>query len=254
MDNSNPTGKSARTWTVGLGLLLIVVIGSVWWWRQSSPPPARPTASPSSEVRQPVKDRPVIDYNALSEDQKLREMMAQRKQQYGVGQELDLVVTGNETLRIGDQTVSMSDIQRQIALKEGRILESTVGGSGPSMPEEIYGIHVVQPGENLWNIHFTLLKGYFERRGTRLAPLADEPHQNGSSSGVGRLLKFSEGMVYIYNLRERRLDPKIDSIYPRSKIVVYRMKPVFALLEQIDAAALDRIRFDGDTLWLPAQR
>jgi hypothetical protein len=148
----------------------------------------------------------------------------------------------------------MADIQRQIAIEEGRIVESEAGADQPgTTPAEVYGIHVVRPGENLWNIHFSLLKEYFRGKGIELPPLADEPRASGHSSGIGRVLKFSEGMVYIYNLRERRLEASIDLIQPRSKIVVYKMREVFSLLDQIDVEALDRIRFDGDTLWLQAR-
>jgi hypothetical protein len=47
------------------------------------------------------------------------------------------------------------------------------------------------------------------------------------------------------------LDTDLDLIEPNSKIVVYSMKDVFALLDQIDYAKVERIQFDGETIWLP---
>ena len=105
--------------------------------------------------------------------------------------------------------------------------------------------------QNIWNIHFTFLKDYFGLRGIQLSPREDEPDNQGISSGVGKLLKFSEKMVYIYNIRQRRIDVNLDLIHTLSKIVVFKMKQIFTLLDQIDYKHVNRIQFDGDTLWLP---
>lgn len=117
---------------------------------------------------------------------------------------------------------------------------------------DVFGIYVVQPDDNVWNIHFTFLKDYFDIRGTRLSPLSDEPESNGTSSGVGKLLKFSEKMVYIYNVRQHKIEVDLGLIHPLTKIVVFRMKQVFTLLDQIDYSRVNHIRYDGETLWLPA--
>lgn len=246
--------RSARPWFFALALVALVVLVMVRGLRQNDLPPPTPSTLDSPRVRLPVHEPPVIDFEALERDEAARQGMDQRSAEYGLQSAMDMVVTDQETIRVGDQTVAMAEIKRQIAVAEGRILESdTDGGGDGATPPQVYGIHVVRPGDNLWNIHFALLKEYFKGKGVELQPLADEPHAGGTSSGVGRLLKFSEGMVYIYNLSERRLDPSIDLIRPRSKIVVYKMREVFALLAQIDVHALDRIRFDGDTLWLQAR-
>jgi hypothetical protein len=126
---------------------------------------------------------------------------------------------------------------------------------GPkSQANERFGIYLVQPGDNIWNIHYRFLKSYFNSRGIELSPASDEPDRKGFSSGVGKLLKFSENMVYIYNIRERKLDVNLDLIYPQSKLVVYSMQRVFALLDEIDYQAVNRIQFDGETLWIPADQ
>ena len=119
-------------------------------------------------------------------------------------------------------------------------------------PAPLFGIYVVRPGDNVWNIHFRFLREYFGARDIRIAPGSDRPDERGVSSGVGRILKFSETMVHIYNLRERRMETDLDLIHPRSKIVVFNLSEAFALLGRVDAENIRRLRFDGETLWIPA--
>jgi len=106
----------------------------------------------------------------------------------------------------------------------------------------------------MWDIHFRLLKEYYDHKEIELSALADEPDRLGYSSGVGKILKFSEQMVHIYNMRERKLDTELGLIYPLSKVVIYNMGNVFALLERINYEDVQRIEFDGETLWLPAEQ
>ncbi len=115
---------------------------------------------------------------------------------------------------------------------------------------EIYGIHVVRSGDNIWDIHFDFLREYLYHREIHLSPAADEPIL-GRSTGVGKILKFSENMVFIYNVREKRLVRDINLIHPRSKIVVFNMREALSMLSQIDYENIDRIYFDGETLWIP---
>jgi len=110
---------------------------------------------------------------------------------------------------------------------------------------EAYGIYVVRKNDNIWNIHFSFLKDYFQHKGVLLAPLSDEPDNKGVSSGMGKILKFSEHMVYIYNIKERKLDVNLDLLYPLSKIVIFNMGEVFSLLNQIDYGHVDQIQYDG---------
>ncbi len=117
--------------------------------------------------------------------------------------------------------------------------------------DQVYGIYVVRHGDNVWNIHFNFLKEYFKNKGVSLTSFADEPRA-GRSSGVGKILKFSEDMVYIYNLREHKLDVDLNIIHPLSKIVVFDLKRAFSMLNQLDCKTVSRVRFDGKTVWIPA--
>ena len=124
----------------------------------------------------------------------------------------------------------------------------------PEAQSQAYGIYVVQPGDNIWNIHFRFLRSYFANRGITLSPLADEPDNRGFSTGVGKLLKFSENMVSIYNVREHRLEKDLNLLQPTSKIVVFNLAEVMSILGQIDDRQVSHIQFDGETLWIPADQ
>jgi hypothetical protein len=146
----------------------------------------------------------------------------------------------------------MQEVVEKIRLNSGEILEKELGAGGSgSGSYNVFGIHVVQPGDNIWNIHFNFLKDYLGNRGVSISPVADEPDTRGQSSGVGKILKFSENLVYIYNIKERQLDTDLNLIVPFSKIVVYNMDRVFALLDSIDYEKINHIRFDGENIWLP---
>ena len=258
-----PTGrkKSSLVLIALAGLILLAILATYKFLSAPEPPPSAEQA-PRATPPQTAADKPavpsseqVIEYGKLESDDDLKNMMDARKKAFDVGEGIDIIAKSDETLQIGENRVSMKEIQDQIRLKLGEIAEETLGPDGQPLPAdpETYGIHVVQPGDNIWNIHFTFLKDYFERRGVDLARAADEPNSKGYSSGVGKLLKFSENMVYIYNVKERDFSQDLNLIEPYSKIIVYKMDRVFQLLEQLDYGNIDRIQFDGDTLWVPAQ-
>lgn len=324
---------------------------------------SRPSEAPPRPGITPAPTQPpaaVLDFDQLDQDEALKARMQKRKQAYGVEKGLDLVVKPGETIKIGDTTVPMHEIEEQMRLKKGEIVESDIPIQGDHeltreqrkrLAEQIfqnekklaalertlqtldkaeseshyremeseyenrrqtarmakdyrqvvadihqknnvapdqaaesenrlqaleiqknklekalhkrlsasvssrgrakeYGIYIVRPGDNIWNIHFQVLSGYFEKKGVTLSPLADEPIARGVSSGVGKLLKFSENMVYLYNLENRQLDVNLDQLTPYKKIVIYNMKRVFELLDQIDYENVNQIQFDGDTIWI----
>lgn len=181
--------------------------------------------------------------------------MADRKEQYQVGDGIDMLAQSDETVTIQGNRISMKDIQELIRQKTGELTEETIGPGGQPVGAalEMFGLYVVQPGDNIWNIHFHFLQDHLRKKQIDLSPLADEPNSKGYSSGIGKLLKFSENLVYIYNIKDQSLDDDLNIIEPYSKIIVYKMDTIFHLLDQIDANKIDRIRFDGDTLWIPPE-
>ena len=199
---------------------------------------------------------PAIDYQNLEKDKELKDLMESRKDSLGIKKSLDMIVHSDESLKIGDVKISMRDILEKAFLKEGTVFEEKIEASGAVTPPRIkaYGIYVVQPGDNIWNIHFNILKDYYESKGIHISPNADEPMDQGQSSGVGKILKFSENMVIIYNLLEKKVDMDIHLLKPLSKIIVYNMDEVFALLHDINFDMINRIQFDGKTIWVPAKK
>jgi hypothetical protein len=152
-----------------------------------------------------------------------------------------------------DSTVATTRQIEKLTQEKAELETAILAAAQADRNLNAYGIYIVRPGNNIWNIHFQFLRDYFIHKGVSLSPAADEPGLGGQSSGVGRLLKFSENMVHIYNLREKKIDPDLNLIHPLSKIVVFNLARVFAMLESINFNEVDRIRFDGETLWLPAK-
>jgi len=207
-------------------------------------------------VQKEIVVTPKIDYKELDRNEDLKTLMKTRKESLGLDKSLDMIVRSDEEFTIGDTRISMSEILKQAFVKEGEVFEEKIEASGRVRPQKIreFGIYVVQPGDNIWNIHFNILKEYYDHQGIVVAPKADEPGTRGLSSGVGKILKFSETMVIIYNLVEREVDTDIDLLEPLSKIVVYNMAEVFSLLQEINYDNIDRIQFDGKTIWIPTEK
>lgn len=204
-------------------------------------------------VTKQINKPEVIDYNELSKESTMKDLMETRKKDLGLDNSVDLVVRSDESFTVGSHTVSMGKVVEQAFADKGTVLEEELDESGAQKlaTPTTYGIYVVQPGDNIWNIHFRMLRDYYTRRGIRLEKNADEPESSGLSSGVGKILKFSETMVIIYNLKEKKVTEDINIIEPLSKVVIYNMDEIFALLEQIDFNNVDRLRFDGSNIWIP---
>ncbi len=223
---------------------------------QQSIPEVRPAENIDMVVSGTIEQLPDIDYTELDKGNELTKLMDKRKEELGVNNSLDMIVKPDESFKVGKTTVSMRDILEKSFLKKSKVFEERITESGAVEPETNahYGIYVVQAGDNIWNIHFRIIQEYYQARGITVSSKADEPLNTGYSSGIGRLLKFSENMVTIYNLLEKNVAADISLLEPLSKIVVYNMNEVFALLQEINYDDVDNIRFDGETIWIPAQQ
>ncbi len=263
MPRKEPKNQNKLVAIIVLCVVIAALIAAGLTWRLHSRKQTKPetTASEESTERLPIQNPPVIEYKDGDESKEVQKLTEQRKADLGVEDGIDLVLKANESLKLGDTIVPMKEILSHIRLKRGDIIENDLQdkalnseGTAKAGSTDVYGIHVVKPGDNIWNIHFRFLKDYFAKRGITLSPLSDEAGAGGYSSGVGKILKFSENMVYVYNIRERRLDVDLDLIQPLSKVIVFDMGRVFALLDQIDYKNVNRIQFDGETLWIPAKQ
>ncbi len=326
------------------------------------------SSEPGSVIQEPMQTPTVIDFDKLGKDKALQARMDKRKQVYGVEKGIDMVVKPDETIKVGDVILPVREIEEQIRLSRGEIVESDIPSQNASPNEsrltpeekkrladqihqrerkfaeleqqlrklrtsenipqyqeieteykklsqtarmaetyrllvadieketvaaeqgranqtdesqdtlielqakkrelekalhkhlateessnaraEEYGIYIVRPEDNIWNIHFRFLNGFLQKKGVTLSPLADEPIESGVSSGVGKLLKFSENMVYLYNLEKRKLDLNLNQLTPFKRIVIYNMNRVFELLDQIDYLNVNQIYFDGESIWI----
>jgi hypothetical protein len=238
---------------IAISLLVVILAALGLWYAKGQKKDTAKTAP--QNVSMPVKVQQVIDYSKIEKEGDLKDLMDQRKEDLGVGEGIDIIAKSDESLKIGDSTVPMSDIIEKIQLKIGDIVEKNIasGDSDPNQPIKDFGIYVVQPGDNIWDVHFRFLKDYFARKGISLSPNSDEPDTRGASSGVGKILKFSENIVHIYSVEKRSLDINLGMIHPLTKLVIYNMDRIFALLDQIDYNKVDLINFDGETLWVPAE-
>ena len=197
-----------------------------------------------------------IDYKALKEDGEQKALMEDRKKKLGIQKSLDMIVKSDESFKVGEATVSMQNLLEKAFTQEGKVYERKLSENEEATPAEIkaYGVYVVQPGDNLWNIHFGILRDYYAARGISVETGADEPGSRGLSSGVGKILKFSETMVIIYNMVEEKVVQDINLLEPLSKVVVYNMDAVFNLLKDINYDNVNRIQFDGRNIWIPAKK
>lgn len=258
MPRKEPENQNKLLALIVLGAIILALIAvglTLYFQKKEAPPEA--TSPVETTRRLAVETPPVIEYREENQSEEIQELTEQRKADLGVEQSIDLVLKADESLKLGDTTVSMEEILSHIRLQRGDIIENDLQEKALKDREagtDVYGIHVVKPDDNIWNIHFRFLRDYFEKRGITLSPISDEATAAGYSSGVGKILKFSENMVYVYNVRDRSLDVDLNLIHPLSKVIVFDMGRVFTLLDQIDYENVNRIQFDGETLWIPAKQ
>ena len=201
----------------------------------------------------PVYPQPVIDYGQIDKNAELQALMKSRKTEYGLDSGVDMIAKPEETLKLGDAVVPMKEILDKIRLNQRKITEDDLAAPLDQHATDAYGIYVVKPGDSIWKIHFNLLRGFFLQKGITLSYWSDEPKRTGKSSGVGRILKFSESMVSIYNVKERKLETDLNLLQPLSKIAVFNIGQTLDLFKQIDYRHLDHVRFDGKNLSIPAE-
>jgi hypothetical protein len=236
------------------GVFLAVLLAALWFWTVKD----KDLFKPQTQVERPAPERfpihqpPAIDYGQIDKNAELQALMKSRKNEYGVDSGVDMIAKSGESIKVGDAVVPMKEILGKIHLNQRKIIKADQAASLDQHSADAYGIYVVKPGDSIWKIHFNLLRGYFLQKGIKISYFSDEPKRNGKSSGVARILKYSEKMVYIYNVKERKLETDLNLIQPLSKIAVFNIGQTLDLFRQIDYRHLDSVRFDGKNLSIPA--
>jgi hypothetical protein len=124
----------------------------MFWFGHDKAPVSETVSQTTAETVQP---EPVIDYDRMEKDAGVRALMRERKEAYGVNDGIDLIMKGDESLKIGDSTVSMREILEKIRLKKGDIIEKDIrpetGSAGPGGKRPC-----------VWNIHRSTGRQYLE--------------------------------------------------------------------------------------------
>jgi hypothetical protein len=176
-------------------------------------------------------------------------IMAERKQPFGIKRSLDAVVRTDESIDVKGTVIPVAELERKIVVEQrGEVLEKPL-----DRPAQVsaWGVYVVRKGDNLWEVHFRLLTDYLKSQGVELDEDADMPQPSGYSSGVGKVLKFAENMVGVYNLKTGKMHHNLDLIEPGEKVVIYNLSEIFEMLSKIDPHDLSGVEYDGRVLFFP---
>ncbi len=258
MTTDNINKNTGSTKFIGIIIIILFIIAGIYFVffkeKRTNMVEQTITKEISKEKEIVVKESPVINYNELEKDDTLKKAMEKRKNKYDIKNSLDMIVNSDETFKIKDKMVSMAKILKLAALKRGDVVEEDIAGKTSGKGIKQYGIYVVKPGDNIWNIHFNILREYYNLKNINLNLKADEPDKKGFSSGIGKILKFSEKIVTIYNLEQGTIDSDINIIKPFTKIIVYNMTDIFSLLNDINYKNVSNLKFDGKTIWIATDK
>jgi len=176
-------------------------------------------------------------------------MMKKRKSKYGVDKSLDMIVKSDEKVNIEGNIIDMKELENQERVKKGEIVSEDLVKINKDKSQD-YGFYIVKKNDNLWDIHFMFLKEMFMEKGITLSKIADEPNHEGFSSGIGKILKFSEKMVRVYSLKNKSLSFNLNYLEPKGKIIIYKMNEIQSLIKDMNEKNINTVSFDGKNLWL----
>ncbi|MGV8074208.1 MAG: hypothetical protein AB2L11_06615 [Syntrophobacteraceae bacterium] len=191
----------------------------------------------------------------------------ERRNTLQLKESVDYIVTKDEPFEAGGKQLRIADllglfheskdapsIFPSIQEKEigSKVRHSILPSTSASSPSNLsyYGVRIVRDADNVWHIHYAIIREYFARRGILLAKDCDRPLQDGRSSGVARLLKFIEAIVYVYNVNENRFEKDLNFIYPQFVIVFFKISDFFAALDNLRAEDLSSVYYVKDNLRL----
>ncbi|MEW5911146.1 MAG: hypothetical protein AB1814_01195 [Thermodesulfobacteriota bacterium] len=272
--NVRPRTAARWPWLAAIVLLALVVAAAAWYfWPEISsrqakkttpaPAPQAQTAAPTPKagavpVPPPSASGKVVQIGPGTEaTAKVQGTMptpaqqaeqTQRKRPFGLQKSVDVVVRSDEAVQIGNRRITIDELERKLVVEQrGEMREK--GLKSPKVT--VWGVYLVRPGDNLWDVHYRLLKEYLASRGVQLPPRADQPTAKGQSSGVGKVLKFAEHMVGVYNVRTGHMTHNLNLLEPGQKAVVFNLSEIFAQLAKVDPKDLNGIMYDGRVLFFP---
>jgi len=269
--NARPHAAARWPWLAAIVVLAAAVAVALWYfWPEISSRQAKPTPAPAPKAQAPADKPGAVPVPPPSEGGKVVQIgpgtdsgakvqgqmptptqqaeQAQRKRPFGLEKSVDAVVRSDEAVQIGNQRITIDELERKLVVEQrGEMREK--GLKSPKIT--VWGVYLVRPGDNLWDIHYRLLKEYLANRGVQLPPRADKPTAKGHSSGVGKVLKFAEHMVGVYNVRTRHMSRDLSLLEPGQKAVVFNLSEIFAQLAQVDPKDLNGIMYDGRVLFFP---
>lgn len=242
--------KKQRYFIIFSVIILILILGFIFIKNQNKPvtPVKNIPVQAEKKEKQTVKLNNKATISIKNPDH--QKLMNERKKEYGVDESLDMVVKSDEKIRINDQVIDMKKIEEQDMINRGQPISSDLKSNKSNITLKDYGLYVVKKGDNLWDIHFRLLKELFRKKGITLSRTADEPINGGYSSGVGKILKFSEEMVSIYSLENQKVSSDINNIEPNGKVIIYKMNDIQDLIKDMTVRNIDNVVFDGKNLWI----
>lgn len=251
---SKPTGSSRWPWLLAL-VVILAAVAALWiYWGDISPqdgkqakpaPAAGQTAGQGQAAGVPS---PSQHGSTINMDGSQQGEQDQRKKPFGLDKSVDAVARSDESIQVGGKKVPVEELERKLVVEQrGEVREKSLQGGKVSA----WGIHMVRTGDNLWQIHYQLLREYLAGRGVNLPPRADQPQPQGYSTGVGKILKFAEHMVGVYNLRTGQMTKDLNLLEPGQKVVIFNLSEIFAQLDKVDPKEINGVMYDGRVLFFP---
>ncbi len=256
-DSAPPSGpKGSSPWPWILALLIILAAGGAiyWFWGDLAPKDDQAVATKSqpATAQDKAKDSqtppPSQHGSVVKVDGSQRAEQEARKKPYGLDKSVDAVARSDESIQVGTKKVPVEELEKKLVVEQrGEVREKSLQGGKVSA----WGVYMVRPGDSLWRIHYRLLREYLRARGVKLQPFADQPTPKGYSSGVGKVLKFAEHMVGVYNLRTGHMSKNLNLLEPGQKVVVFNLSEIFGQLDKVNPNEINGIMYDGRVLFFP---
>ncbi|MCB2191439.1 MAG: hypothetical protein KQI62_07735 [Deltaproteobacteria bacterium] len=249
-----PSGSSRWPWLLALVIILIAAVALWIYWGDNSPQEAKQAKPGPSAEQKAQQDKaagvptPSQHGGTIKVDGSQQGEQDQRKKPFGLDKSVDAVARSDEKIQVGGKKVPVEELERKLVVEQrGEVREKSLQGGKVSA----WGVHVVRPGDNLWQIHYQLLREYLVGRGVKLPPRADQPQPRGYSTGVGKILKFAEHMVGVYNLRTEKMSKNLNLLEPGQKVVIFNLSEIFAQLDKVDPKEINGVLYDGRVLFFP---